>query len=315
MDNALQNQNLSSSNDLNDTLSQSQVNQPREGNSSHMIFFYRKMSKLLIIIFLVVLVIFGLWQYFLHQRLFSTNISCGGDWSYMVKCSLGSYCQSLGQGPLAGGLCKAWLSSVFERFGGQKQKDQISPLTREPTPTPSVNRLEEQGNLTNWKEFSGSDFDITFKCPDDWVVETGYVLGGQSDFECSMISGWLKNPSSCKGTHKSPEVNVRPSSTKNISPQVTENKGLLLWGPTEGLGGACPDCEVVNRSAVVAGKSYTIPVKIHPSGRYSTFPSGGVIIELSGDSSIWSQIDVEFDITSKDDYETILKILSTIKPN
>ena len=63
--------------------------------------------------------IFGLivlWQYDTHQQLSKTDMSCGGDWSYNVRCPVGSYCQSLGQGPLAGGLCKPFLSPFFSMF-------------------------------------------------------------------------------------------------------------------------------------------------------------------------------------------------------
>jgi hypothetical protein len=69
--------------------------------------------KALSLVTIVALMIFGLWQRGLHQKLFA-KMSCGGDWSYLNKCPYGSYCRSLKQGPLAGGLCKAWLTPLFE---------------------------------------------------------------------------------------------------------------------------------------------------------------------------------------------------------
>lgn len=62
---------------------------------------------------LVILAIFTGWQYRLYRQ---EKSSCGGDWSYGVKCPLGTYCDSLNQGPLVGGLCQPYLSPVFDRF-------------------------------------------------------------------------------------------------------------------------------------------------------------------------------------------------------
>lgn len=84
----------------------------------------------------------GLWQYSLHQKLSETDMSCGGDWSYAVKCPLGSYCRSLGQGPLAGGLCKPWLSPVFEVFEVHEEPTQTTTSVEEPS-------SEEWGTYTN----------------------------------------------------------------------------------------------------------------------------------------------------------------------
>lgn len=80
---------------------------------------FKSWSKMVLIPIVVLAIVLGtvvFWQYNLHQKLSVTDVACGGDWTYMVKCPFGSYCRSLGQGPLAGGLCKSWLSSVFEIF-------------------------------------------------------------------------------------------------------------------------------------------------------------------------------------------------------
>ena len=225
------------------------------------------------------------------------------DWAKVVLFSL------LGLFILIGAVCGGyWLASRNAKLKTQIAKPRPavttpSPATEQPTPTPVT-----EDETTEWKVFSGSDFDITFKYPSNWTVETGYAQDGEFDFECSYLDNWLKDMSSCSGTHKSPSVEVRP-------PHGTKGQGLILWGPTSGLGGYCPDCEIINKSVVIDGVSYTIPVKIYPSGRYSTFPDGGGVIAVSGDSSIWSQIGIEFDVTNESDYEIVLRILSTVKPN
>lgn len=60
--------------------------------------------------------VFALWQYNLFRELSENSVSCGGDWTSNVKCPLGSYCRPLGKTPLVGGLCRPFLSSLFEIF-------------------------------------------------------------------------------------------------------------------------------------------------------------------------------------------------------
>ena len=63
-------------------------------------------QKSLLLLLLVVLTVIVFSRYFLNSsRVLNQTISCGGDWSYDVKCPLGTYCKSLNQGPLAGGIC------------------------------------------------------------------------------------------------------------------------------------------------------------------------------------------------------------------
>jgi len=88
------------------------------------------MRKQIIFVFVMLLIfiigLFSLWQFGLYQRFSKEALSCGGDWSYNVQCPIGSYCQSMGQGPLVGGLCKPILSSLFNIFAkpesGNKRK-------------------------------------------------------------------------------------------------------------------------------------------------------------------------------------------------
>jgi len=63
------------------------------------------MGKLVVILLLIGAVLVTTWQLFLGFQLSHNQISCGGDWSYNVSCPLGSYCKSLNEGPLAGGVC------------------------------------------------------------------------------------------------------------------------------------------------------------------------------------------------------------------
>lgn len=76
----------------------------------------KKTFWVLFLFLIFVLGLFSLWQYNLYQRLSETDTSCGGDWSYKVQCPIGSYCRSLSQGPLAGGLCKPILFPLFNIF-------------------------------------------------------------------------------------------------------------------------------------------------------------------------------------------------------
>lgn len=70
----------------------------------------------LVLLFIFVLGLLSLWQYSIYQKLSKIDMSCGGDWSYNARCPIGSYCQSLGQGPLGGGICKPLTSPIFDIF-------------------------------------------------------------------------------------------------------------------------------------------------------------------------------------------------------
>lgn len=68
--------------------------------------------KVLLFLILSVTAVFTAWQYWQYRQ--GPGQSCGGDWSYRTTCSLGSYCRSIGQGPLAGGTCQSYLSPIFD---------------------------------------------------------------------------------------------------------------------------------------------------------------------------------------------------------
>ena len=96
----------------------------------------------LALVFISVFGLFSLWQYDIYQKLSKTDMSCGGDWSYNVRCPVGSYCQSLGQGPLAGGLCKPFLSPIFDVFNKSKNETPVQNLpTVTPTKQPSTEKI------------------------------------------------------------------------------------------------------------------------------------------------------------------------------
>lgn len=73
-------------------------------------------NALLFVLSLLVLGAFVFWQSYLFLTLFRQDISCGGDYSYDVSCPFGSYCASLGLGPIAGGVCRPWLWPIFKAF-------------------------------------------------------------------------------------------------------------------------------------------------------------------------------------------------------
>ncbi len=126
-------------------------------------------SKVILVVVLVAFGIFVFWQYSLHQKLSETDMSCGGDWSYAVKCPLGSSCRSLGQGPLAGGLCKPWLSSVFESFESQEKQRQAPSTapTTEPTPSPVPTPPVQKG-ASGWWVYRNDDYEFAIEYPPGW---------------------------------------------------------------------------------------------------------------------------------------------------
>ncbi len=184
------------------------------------------------------------------------------------------------------------------------------------TQIPTQLATETKSESSEWKVFNGSDFDLTLKYPNDWEVATGYAQNGTFDFECQYIESFLKNSTDCTGTHKSPMLLVRPLDGYKNS-YISE--GLILWGPTSGLGGGCPECTLENKVVKINNKDYTIPVKIAPKdsqrSMYSTFPDGGIFVDETGTKSIWSKFDLELDTNNLDTYNTIIKIVESIRPN
>ena len=78
-----------------------------------MLAWMRGLAKIfLIIAFISLLGAGGLtWQYILSKKV---PTSCGGDWSHEARCPFGTFCKSLGQGPMAGGLCRPFLFPAID---------------------------------------------------------------------------------------------------------------------------------------------------------------------------------------------------------
>jgi hypothetical protein len=78
--------------------------------------------KYFILIFLLIILAviehFGYSQYMLYKEMEANNetISCGGDFSYFVKCPEGTYCKSLDKGPFVGGECSVYLKDIFDTY-------------------------------------------------------------------------------------------------------------------------------------------------------------------------------------------------------
>lgn len=151
-----------------------------------------KTSYILTAITIVVICAFGTWQYRLHQKLSNPPISCGGDFTYNVKCEFGSSCKSLDQGQLAGGYCKAWLSGIF-RDETEKETNYVSPTLPNIKPTAaSTNSIISSEVLTDDScrvKITTSEKDV--------LVETGYAEHG-TEARCYQF---LRNTVSSTGKY------------------------------------------------------------------------------------------------------------------
>ena len=126
------------------------------------------MKKQIILVLAVLLIfiigLFGLWQFNLYQRFSKETLSCGGDWSYNIQCPIGSYCQSLRQGPLVGGLCKPFFLSLFDIF------KKFEKATKQPTTEKiisseiTVEECKIKVNTTKGEVFLNTNFGPQTKC-------------------------------------------------------------------------------------------------------------------------------------------------------
>jgi len=83
-----------------------------------------------LLVLIILLGIFSFWQYRLYRKLEKKNVSCKGDWSSQTSCPWGSTCQSLGQGKLAGGICRTWLSPFLRNIDGTNIKSESKKNTQ-----------------------------------------------------------------------------------------------------------------------------------------------------------------------------------------
>jgi len=150
-------------------------------------------------------------------------MACGGDWSYAVKCPFGSSCRSLGKGPMAGGICKPWLSSVFVIFEVQKEPAQVPSPTTFPTPTGaplptpvsfpvvpiqpaskiiSTDYIFPDGSFAVAEEWLGDYNKISIRdkegvvITDDLVAKNGPEIGMNKKYGCMCgvsFKGWINS--------------------------------------------------------------------------------------------------------------------------
>ena len=75
---------------------------------------------ILAVLFILFLLVGGVlfWQYNLYKKFnaLGNGESCAGDWSYAKVCERGSYCKTIKNAPLYGGLCTPYLNWFFSRF-------------------------------------------------------------------------------------------------------------------------------------------------------------------------------------------------------
>lgn len=114
--------------------------------------------RILVIALIFIFGVFGFWQFSLYQRFSKGTLSCGGDWSYNVQCPIGSYCQSLGQGPLAGGLCKSFLSPLFDVFYKPKGTTPVPTTEKIISSEVTVKGCKIKANTTKGEIFLDTNF-------------------------------------------------------------------------------------------------------------------------------------------------------------
>lgn len=145
-----------------------------------------KNLKFLLLALPTVLVIgFSFWQYKLARKSYP---SCGGDWSYGIKCPFGTFCASLGQGPFVGGLCRPWLATIVKRW---QAPPEVPAPTEMPTPTPETGPIltatkipplepATEFEFEDWQTFTNENYGYQIKYPADWV-ETSSIKRGEEN--------------------------------------------------------------------------------------------------------------------------------------
>lgn len=154
-----------------------------------------KNLKFLLLTLPTVLIIgFSFWQYKLARKSYP---SCGGDFSYWVKCPLGTYCGSIAKDPLrcplCGGYCKPWLTAIFRGLENQMGQDETPPTTETPASTPGTTSetepvvvatkippIEPAEGLDDWQTFTNENYGYQIKYPADWV-ETSSIKRGEEN--------------------------------------------------------------------------------------------------------------------------------------
>jgi len=104
-------------------------------------FMKKQIILVLTLLLIFIIGLFTLWQFSLYQRFSKETLSCGGDWSYDVRCPAGTYCRLLGRGPLEGGLCKPFFSPLFDIFN---KFDNATLVDNLPTSKPTKQSTTEK---------------------------------------------------------------------------------------------------------------------------------------------------------------------------
>ncbi|MCL5970263.1 MAG: hypothetical protein M1450_02040 [Patescibacteria group bacterium] len=132
--------------------------------------------KKIILFFGVLLLIFVTFQYYQAKTL--KPISCGGDFSYNVKCPAGTYCPSSGIGP-HGSYCTPYLFPVHIPTSNIQPKIET---TQTPSPTPTQ-KIDE---TSSWKTYTNEKYGFSFKYPSGFNFE-------KQDNKLNIITVYFKH--------------------------------------------------------------------------------------------------------------------------
>lgn len=174
----------------------------------------------LIIVLIVGIILF--WQFSLQRK----SISCGGDWSYNVRCPLGTYCRSLGQSPQAGGLCTPYLSFF---------KNPVNNIPVQfPVSTPSSVKTNSSQSK---KMYINNKHEISFQYPSNWELE----IKEYDEQQILVVRSKNNNVfelnispfDSTKNGKKSNEEIIEAYKEQTAEYVLYSTSGLADWGPKE----------------------------------------------------------------------------------
>jgi len=189
---------------------------------------------ILILVCVFVFGLFGLWQFNLYQKLSKTGASCGGDWSYNVQCPLGSYCCSLKQGPLVGGLCKPFIFSILDIFSKTKPEN-IYKDTSENIP-----EYMSSVGMKGAKTYKTSNF--TLKYPLDWKVSAKQI----ESYNSPTLELTKENGKEIQGGYELPQIWIGSFEIYSTSGAICANESY---------------CEKADKiSFSIKGKNYSADV-------------------------------------------------------
>lgn len=165
-----------------------------------------------------------------------------------------------------------------------------------------------------------STLDITFSYPSEWIVKKDTYPGdifalneGCNNLQ-NFFGSYLRNPADCSDS----TINNYAPGLGIASPHRPSR--LVFAGPTDGLGGGCPECTDNKPTEVtIKGKPYVIhtvnATKALPSGalQFTTLIGPQQLGITAGSKSVWTEFDVYIEADNRDDYDMMIKILESIK--